>query len=321
MNSLVVMFTGQGSQRIGMGSDVDDMPESKAVWDCASDISGLDVRRICWKGPMSKLSETRYQQVAVTAVNLANYYVLKSSHLLPEDAAFIGHSVGEYSALHACGSISLESTFKAVNARAIGMQAQAERTDGAMYAVKGGSSARVKDIIDAMELGGQVVIANDNSPLQVVIAGHSESVRKVGAELSACRFPTVRLAVNGAWHSPLMAGMQQEYGNLLKNIDIRMPVSQIFMNRSTQEPLSPEDIRDNLLSHVVETVRWRETVENLLQSNKTRFLEIGPRKVLCALVADCGILGIQAQAIHCSQVRKKPLRGQSVEHQEEASAC
>ncbi|MCW5237157.1 hypothetical protein [Verminephrobacter eiseniae] len=80
-----------------------------------------------------------------------------------------------------------------------------------------------------------------------------------------------------------MAGMLPEYGSLLRSLDIRMPSSQILMNRSAQEPLSPQEIRDNLAYHVVETVRWRETVEKLLQRNKARFLEVGPRKVLCAL--------------------------------------
>lgn len=321
MNSSVVMFTGQGSQKIGMGSGVDDVPESREVWDCASDISGFDVRRTCWKGPMSKLSETRYQQVAVTAVNLASYYALKSSHLLPESAAFIGHSVGEYSALHACGSMSLETTFKAVNARAIGMQTQAEQTKGGMYAVKGASCARVKDVIASMGLSGQVVIANDNSPLQVVIAGQSELVRHVGTQLLAHSLHSVKLIVNGAWHSPLMAGMQNDYSSFLEDMDIKMPASHIFMNRSTKKPLSLEEIRENLLSHVVETVRWRETVEELLQTNQTRFLEIGPRKVLCTFVADCGILGSQAQMMHSSQLRRKSFQEQSTARQEEASAC
>lgn len=319
MDSWVVMFTGQGSQRVGMGSDVNEAVQSQAVWDCASDIAGFDVRRVCWKGPMGKLTETRYQQVAVTAVNLASYYALKASQLLPEDLVFIGHSVGEYAALHASGALDLESTFKAVNERAIGMQAQAEQTDGAMYAVKGGSSAQLEAVIDAMELRGQVVIANDNSPLQAIIAGPSSLVKRVGAELVQHRLQTVRLAVNGAWHSPLMAGMLPEYASLLKRLDFRMPSSEILMNRSAQEPLSLAEMQDNLSAHVVETVRWRETVEKLLQRNKTHFLEVGPRKVLCALVADHGILGAQEKAMHCSQLLGKPT--QPAARLEEVPAC
>src|SRR6218665_1022846 len=115
------MFTGQGAQRVGMGSDVGEAAKSKAVWDCRCDVSGFDGRRMCWKGPMGKLSETRCQQVAVTAVNLASYYALKASRLLPEAPVFIGHSGGGYSALHASRGLDLEQTFKAVNARAIGM--------------------------------------------------------------------------------------------------------------------------------------------------------------------------------------------------------
>src|SRR6218665_3420568 len=101
------MFTGQGAQRVGMGSDVDEAAKSKAVWDCACDISGFDVRRMCGKGPMGKLSETRYQQVAGTAVNLASYYALKASRLLPEDSVFISHRVCGHSGLHASGALDL----------------------------------------------------------------------------------------------------------------------------------------------------------------------------------------------------------------------
>src|SRR6218665_2756097 len=146
------MFTGQGAQGVGMGSDVDEAAKSKAVWDCACDISGFDVRRMCWKGPMGKLSETRYQQGAVTAANLASYSALKASRLLPEDSVFIGHSGGEYGALHASAALDVVHTFKAVNARAIGMGTQAEQTKGEMYAVKGGSIVEVNDVTHCSQM-------------------------------------------------------------------------------------------------------------------------------------------------------------------------
>jgi len=298
MNPWVIMFTGQGSQQIGMGQDTDHASSSKAVWDCASDLSGFDVRRMCWKGPMNKLAHTRYQQVAITAVNLASYYALKAGSLLPDDAILIGHSIGEYSALHASGVLDLETTFKVVNARALGMQTQAECTDGAMYVVKDGACTQVKALIARMGLDGQVVIANDNSPRQVVIAGETGLVKQVSIELSAMSLPTIKLPVNGAWHSPLMDGMLADYASLLKGLHWQMPVTPILMNRTAQAPGSINELRHNLTHHLVETVRWRETIETLLQRQHTQFLEIGPRKVLCGLVADCDALGASVRS-HC----------------------
>jgi len=305
MPSSVIIFTGQGSQHIGMGKDVDTAPGSRAVWDCACDIAGYDVRRLCWKGPMNKLAQTRYQQVAVTAVNLASWYALKTADALPENPVLIGHSVGEYSALHAGGALDLESTFKAVHTRAQLMEEQARNTDGAMYAVKGGARAKVQDLLAHMRLAGQVVIANDNSPRQVVIAGPTTAAKIASAKLAEVGLPSVKLPVNGAWHSPLMSGMLAAFGALLNTLNMQMPAAPIIMNRSAREPASLDEIRINLTTHVVETVRWRETIDRLLQRGHTQFLEIGPRKLLSALIADHGEAGANAQATHCLQRLKE----------------
>jgi len=305
MPSSVIIFTGQGSQQIGMGKDVDTAPESRAVWDCASEITGYDVRRLCWKGPMNKLAQTRYQQVAVTAVNLASWYALKAANALPDNPVLIGHSVGEYSALHAGGALDLEATFKAVHARAQWMEEQARNTDGAMYAVKGGTRAKVQDLLAHMGLAGHVVIANDNSPRQVVIAGETAFVKTASAKLAEVGLPSVKLPVNGAWHSPLMDGMLAGFGTLLNELPMHMPTSPILMNRTTREPASLDEIRANLTTHVVETVRWRETIDRLLQRGHTDFLEIGPRKLLCALIADHGEAGAHAHTVHCQQRLKE----------------
>jgi len=305
MHPWVVMFTGQGSQQIGMGRDWDRAPESRAVWDCACEVAGRDLRRLCWKGPMTALAQTRFQQIAVTAVNLAGWYALKAASRLPDNPVLIGHSVGEYSALHASGVLDLESTFKAVQARAQLMQAQADASDGAMYAVKGGAGPAVQEVIDTMGLSGQVVLANDNSPRQVVIAGDNGCVKAVAARLAGMGLPTVKLPVNGAWHSPLMAGMQAEFAALIGGLELRMPSLPILMNRTARAPASPDEIRDNLISHVTQTVRWRESIDTLLQRGHLQFLEIGPRKVLCALIADHGALGENAQAQHCQQRLKE----------------
>jgi len=312
MQSWVLMFTGQGSQQIGMGREMDAIPQSKIVWDCASDISGCDIRRLCWKGPMNTLSQTRYQQVAVTAVNLASWYTLKAANLLPDNAVFLGHSVGEYAALHASGVFNLEATFTAISVRAGLMQEQAEKKSGAMYAIKvdksqGNASEVVQKIIDKMELDGQVVIANDNSPRQVVIAGETSNVKAVSQVLAENTLPSIKLPVNGAWHSPLMAGMLPEYGALLGTLDMQLPSASMLMNRSAKAANTLDEIKEHLTFHVVETVRWRESIQSLFERGHTKFLEIGPRKVLAALIADYDEATSRARAEHCQQRLKKRL--------------
>jgi len=148
-------------------------------------------------------------------------------------------------------------------------------------------------------------IANDNSPRQVVIAGAIAPVKAASAKLTEVGLPSVKLPVNGAWHSPLMAGMLAPFGTLLDTLDIHMPASPILMNRTAREPATPDEIRNNLTSHVVETVRWRETIDTLLQRGHTQFLEIGPRKLLCALIADHGEAGAHAHTVHCQQRLKE----------------
>lgn len=282
----VHMFPGQGTQHLGMGRTVcDSSPATRAVWDCASDVSGFDVRRLCARGPMTRLSETVHQQVAVTTVNLATLTALRAASL-PSPEVVIGHSVGEYSALYAAGVLDLDDTFRAVAARGRIMQAIAKRTDGAMYALLRADHAQARALLGACGVTDEVTIANDNSPAQQVISGSRRALRVVLQEAARRGLATVRLSVNGAWHSPLMAEGRAELAAVLERLEFRAPTVSVLANTDAAVVDDPAYIRQSLVTHLTATVRWRETMTELLAQGFRCFVEIGPKRVLTRLIAD-----------------------------------
>ncbi len=283
---LAYIFPGQGTQHLGMGKSVlDTSSATKKIWDCASDTADFDVRKLCTRGPMSRLSATAFQQVAVTTVNLATLAALREAEH-PAAKAMLGHSVGEYSALYASGVLGLEDTLKAVAARGRIMQAMAERTKGAMYAIKGVDHAQVQALLERTPDAADVTVANDNTPAQQVISGSRSGIQAVLREALRQQLSSVRLPVNGAWHSSLMADGQAEFTAVLDELEFHPPTVPVFMNVAAAAVSDPQTIKSNLVSHLTSTVRWRETILALSALGIRDFLEIGPRRVLTHMLRD-----------------------------------
>lgn len=300
-SSKVILFPGQGVQFVGMGKDVcDNTSRTKAVWDCASDIAGFDVRQTCLKGPMTRLTKTIYQQIAVTTVNIAMYEDM-IDHNEVGDAAFAGHSAGEYSALYAAGVFDLENLFKAMFARASIMQQMAETTDGMMFVVKDIPFEQLNQFIQEADLGSNVKIANDNSPRQQVISGDSEIVKHFSIHLQQSGFPQIKLPVNGAWHSHLMQSAEGLLRDSFSSIVFKRPKNPIYMNVTAENTFEPEDIKQNLLSHLTRTVRWRETMETLHQLGYQNYIEVGCKKVLTHLLSNHHPINETTNIIHLSE--------------------
>jgi [acyl-carrier-protein] S-malonyltransferase len=293
-----LLFPGQGTQHIGMGSDVcDQSPLTARVWDCASDIAGFDVRRLCSKGPLPKLDKTQYQQVAVTTVNIATLEALRAKRNVGE-VAVAGHSVGEFSALYAANMLSLEDVFRAVAARGRIMQALAEETDGAMYAIKGIDHVSIAELIALHELGDRISVANDNSPRQQVISGCKQALKELLPTLLRGGFEQVRLPVNGAWHSMLMRQGSPDFQAVMDGLSFAAPTLAIFTNQAAGPLHSAEAIKRDLVSNLCATVRWRETMQSMASSGVRLFLEVGPKKVLGRLLLDFPQLQETVQARH-----------------------
>ncbi|XQE68116.1 ACP S-malonyltransferase [Pseudomonas sp. P3C3] len=283
---VALLFPGQGTQHIGMGEAVcDQSPATARVWDCASDIAGFDLRRLCSKGPMPKLDKTQYQQVAVTCVNIASLVALRERGE-PDVVALAGHSVGEFSALFAAGVLGMEDVFRAVAARGRIMQALAEQTDGAMYAIKGVGRDVIAELIAAHELGDAITVANDNSPRQQVISGSKAALKELLPALLRAGFEQVKLPVNGAWHSALMLPGREDFQAVIDGLQFAAPQLPLFTNQAAAAVSDIEQIRQDLVVNLYSTVCWRETMQALVASGVGGFLEVGPKKVLGRLLQD-----------------------------------
>lgn len=283
---VALLFPGQGTQHIGMGEEVCEQSAATArVWDCASEIAGFDLRRLCSKGPMPKLDKTQYQQVAVTCVNVASLVALRERGE-PQVAAVAGHSVGEFSSLYAAGVLGMEDVFRAVAARGRIMQALAEQTDGAMYAIKGVGRDVIAELIAAHELADGITVANDNSPRQQVISGSKSALKELLPALLRAGFEQVKLPVNGAWHSSLMLAGRDDFQAVIDDLEFAAPQLPLFTNQAAAPVADIAQIRGDLVINLYSTVRWRETMLALAASGVGGFLEVGPKKVLGRLLLD-----------------------------------
>lgn len=297
-----LVFPGQGTQHIGMGQEIcDQSPVTARVWDCASDISGFDVRRLCMKGPMPRLDKTQYQQVAVTTVNLAMLEALRAKTTVGE-ACVAGHSVGEFSALYAAGVLGLEDVFRAVTARGAIMNALAEETEGAMHAIKGIDRDRLAALIESLPLADRIDIANDNSPKQQVVSGTRSALKQWLPTLLRAGFEQVKLPVNGAWHSSLMRKGVDEFQAVIDGLHFADAALPVFTNQSAAAVTAPDLLKRDLVTNLYSTVRWCETVVALADGGVRLLLEVGPKKVLSRLLLDFPTLEGRMAARHAGDV-------------------
>ncbi|OAT30504.1 ACP S-malonyltransferase [Proteus myxofaciens] len=276
----VLLFPGQGTPYLGMGKNLYDLSQAtQSVWDCASDISGFNVRQLCIRGPMSKLVETRYQQVAVTTINIASLLLFRERFSFNE-VGYSGHSAGEYSALFAADVINLETLFKMINFRSSLMQELASCHKGIMYIVRNCSYDKLCELINEQDVGQAVNICCDNSDNQQVIGGDSFSVRKVINQLLKLKIEATKLAVNGAWHTILMDEGKEKLQYFLQDIQFSIPKKPLIMNFSAQFVAEVDTIKFNLVEQLTQTVRWKETMALWCQHGYQNYIEISEKKSL-----------------------------------------
>lgn len=280
----VVMFPGQGSQFIGMGKDFYSQSQKcKEIFDLVNDIAQKDITKLCFNGPISKLSKTDNLQIAITATNLVTaHYLFSNTPIKP--SVVLGHSVGEYSALHLAGSLTAEDALKLSFQRGSLMQREAKLNKGQMYAVKNIAPDNLRSILSTVTEKSPVVIANDNSKGQQVISGEKTAMSEFLAYCSNHNIEAVKLPVSGAWHSTLMQGCVEEFKQYLMTIDMQEP-NITYINNMTAQPCSNvAQIQTNLVTHITGMVRWRESIEGLINQGHRKFIEVGPKKVLSRLL-------------------------------------
>ena len=279
MNAYV--FPGQGSQFSGMGKDLyDDYKVAKTLFKSANEILGFDITRILFEGSKEDLQQTRVTQPAIYIHSVIMSKVM-GDKFRPD--ALAGHSLGEYSALTAAGTISFDSGLKLVSQRAEAMQKACDLEDGTMAAILGLEDEKVVEICDQIE--GLVVAANFNCPGQLVISGCTDAIASACEIMksSGARMALV-LTVGGAFHSPLMEPARIELANAIENTDFASPICPVFQNVVANAVTDPLAIKKNLVDQLTAPVRWTQSVEKMVTLGVNHFIEVGPGKVLQGLI-------------------------------------
>jgi len=301
---LAFVFPGQGSQSVGMGRAVyEASARARAVFDEADRILGYKLSEICFSGPAAKLDDTRVAQPAIltTSVALLEALAEDAAHApgrlsdgseprgvdaLPGDIrpAFVaGHSLGEFSALVAAGVLTFPDALRLVTER--GRLAATKGARGAMAAVIGLSAADVDRVIADTVPQGSAVVANDNGPSQVTIAGDSESVAKVSAALTknGAR-KVVPLRISGPFHFPAMGAIGGDLASFMRTMKFREPVVPVVANTSGAPHESGARIPDALVRHLSQRVEWLRSVRFMAERGASTFVEIGAGQVVNGLV-------------------------------------
>jgi [acyl-carrier-protein] S-malonyltransferase len=282
-----IIFPGQGSQKIGMGKDLAiEYNAAREVFEAVDDALNFKLSEIIWAGDLNELTLTENAQPALMVSSMAILAALKSDGFdLTSADLMAGHSLGEYTALCASGSISLSDTARLLRIRGQAMQACVKNGEGAMAAILGLPAEQIQEILDNFSGEGVCAIANDNDPTQVVISGHSSAVEKVidlAKESGARR--ALPLKVSAPFHCQIMQPASKVMEDALSSISIFKPKVPVVMNTRAVAVTDPKEIRSFLVHQITETVRWRETINYMHFKGVSTFYEIGVGKVLSGIV-------------------------------------
>jgi [acyl-carrier-protein] S-malonyltransferase len=297
--SIAFIFPGQGSQAVGMGAELaKSYPAARAVFDEVDAALGQDLSKLMWEGPESELTLTENAQPALMAVSLAAMRVLgEKGPKLKDRAAYVaGHSLGEYSALAAAGSLSLVDTARLLKTRGHAMQEAVPVGEGAMAALLGADLGQAQELAKAAAEGAVCEAANDNAPGQVVISGARAAIERavsLAPKFGARR--AVLLPVSAPFHCALMQPAAEVMGKALQTVEIKVPAVPLIANVLAQPISDPEAIRARLVEQVTGMVRWRETMLYLKASGVDTVYEVGAGRVLTGIARR--FEGVEARSV------------------------
>ena len=275
------IFPGQGAQFIGMGRDLyESSALAKEMFEKANSILGFRITDIMFSGTDEDLKQTKVTQPAIFLHSTILTSVLGSS-FKPDMVA--GHSLGEFSALTANGALTFEDGLKLVSKRAMAMQKACEMTPSTMAAILGMDDQIVEEVCSSIE--AIVVPANFNSPGQIVISGSNEGIDEAIELLKARGVKrAIKLAVGGAFHSPLMEPARAELESAILDTRFNNPVCPVYQNVNAQPSKDPGAIKNNLVAQLTSPVRWTQSILNMISDGADSFTEVGPGTVLQGLV-------------------------------------
>jgi [acyl-carrier-protein] S-malonyltransferase len=278
------LFPGQGSQAVGMGKELATMyPVAQQTFAEADAALGFKLSRLCFEGPEEELKLTENTQPAILTVSVAALRVLREKHYICQFAA--GHSLGEYSAHVAAGTLAFADAVQIVRKRGRYMQEAVPVGQGAMAAVLGLSSEVVAQLCREGAKGEIVQSANANSPEQIVISGHKAGVER-SAELARQRGAkrAVMLAVSAPFHCALMQSAQERLACDLRTLKFKTPEFPVIKNIDAEPVTVSDAAREALIRQVTGTVQWERSMRMLVAAGVQNFVEIGPGRVLCGLM-------------------------------------
>ncbi|MCH1455240.1 MAG: ACP S-malonyltransferase [Schleiferiaceae bacterium] len=279
--STAYVFPGQGAQFPGMGKDLyENNAEAKALFDKADDVLGFSLSTIMFEGTAEELKETKVTQPAIFTLSVI------MAKLLGEDfkpTMVAGHSLGEFSALTSVGALDFESALKLVSARAMAMQKACEMKPSTMAAILGLTDEQVENI--CASTAGVVVAANYNCPGQLVISGEIEAIEAAceSAKEAGARRALV-LPVGGAFHSPMMEPARAELAAAIESTEFHTPLCPVVQNSVAKAVSDPTEIKQNLIDQLTAPVKWTQSVQQMVASGVTDYVECGPGKTLQGLV-------------------------------------
>jgi [acyl-carrier-protein] S-malonyltransferase len=275
------VFPGQGAQFVGMGKDVYDAnSQAKQLFDDANSILGFGITDIMFGGSAEDLKQTKVTQPAVFLHSVA--VALSNPSFKPEMVA--GHSLGEFSALVANGTLSFEDGLKLVYKRALAMQRACEINPSTMAAILGLEDAKVEEICASIK-EEIVVAANYNCPGQLVISGSMKGIEIACEKMKAAGAKrALPLQVGGAFHSPLMEPAREELAAAIESTQFNKPICAVYQNVNALPSTDINTIKKNLIAQLTAPVRWTQSVQNMAKDGGKFFLECGPGKVLQGLV-------------------------------------
>jgi [acyl-carrier-protein] S-malonyltransferase len=286
--SQALVFPGQGAQTVGMGKDLAvSFSAARQVFDEVNEAVGKDLFRIMCEGPELDLMRTENAQPCLMAYSMALLKILESEGgiTLDELCRYVaGHSLGEYTALTAAGSLTLFDAAHLLSIRGKAMNAAVPLGEGGMAAIMGLDFESVRNAVQHARGGDVCVAANDNAPGQVVISGHFAAVeRAIATCLGLGAGRSVMLTVSGPFHSPLMMPAADVLAEALARVSLRPPVVPLVSNHLASEVRDPSLIRELLVKNVTGTVRWRESVLHMKRNGIRTLIEVGCGRVLSGL--------------------------------------
>ena len=282
-----LLFPGQGSQIVGMGSEFyNNFDIVKKIFKDADEKLNYSISKLILNGPEDQLQLTQNTQPSILTVSFSIFKVLKEEFNFDFNTFnyFAGHSLGEYSALVCSESLKFEDALYLLYERGKAMQEAVPVGKGSMLAILGAKIKDISDLLNSFKGKGVCEIANDNADGQVIISGDKDNVVSFQSLLKEKKIKSIPLKVSAPFHCSLMKSAADKMSDKIKNTNFRSPTHSILSNVTAKVEKNPENIKKLLIDQIFSTVKWRETIINISNEGVSNFVEIGPGKVLTGMV-------------------------------------